>query len=115
MHAYDIMILEEAKAFIKAMPKSAQKKLVKAMDYVRLGIIKKDYFKKLTGTDDIWEFRIADSDKWYRIFAFFTRTKDGKITIVVATHGFEKESDKTPLQQIEKAKRIKKDFQSAND
>jgi phage-related protein len=114
MNAYDIMLLEEAKAFIKAMPQSAQKKLVRAMDYVRMGIIKKDYFKKLTGTDDIWEFRITDSDKWYRILAFFTRTKDGKVTIVIATHGFEKEGNKTPQQQIERAERVKKDFLSAN-
>ena len=113
MNAYDIMLLDEARAFIKAMPKSAQKKLVKAMDYVRLGIIKKEYFKKLTGTDDIWEFRIADSDKWYRILAFFIRSKDGSITIVIATHGFEKEGAKTPQQQIERAERIKKDFRSA--
>jgi phage-related protein len=114
MSAYDIMLLEEAKAFIKAMPKSAQKKLVKAMDYVRMGTIKKDYFKKMTGTDDIWEFRVADSDKWYRILAFFTRSKDGKITVVIATHGFEKEGAKTPQQQIDRAERIKKDFQSVN-
>jgi len=53
MNSYDILVLDEAKAFIKAMSKSAQKKLVKAMDYVRMGSIKKDYFKKLTGTDDI--------------------------------------------------------------
>jgi len=97
MSAYDIMLLEEAKAFIKVMPKSAQ-----------------DYFKKLTGTDDIWEFRVADSDKWYRILAFFTRSKDGKITVVIATHGFEKEGAKTPQQQIDRAERIKKDFQAAN-
>ena len=114
MNAYDIILLEEARVFIKTMPKSAQKKLVKAMDYVRMGVIKKDYFKKLTGTDDIWEFRIADSEKWYRILAFFTRSKDGKITVVIATHGFEKESSKTPQQQIEKAERIKKDFKSVN-
>jgi phage-related protein len=114
MNAYDILILDEAKAFIKAMPKSAQKKLVKAMDYVRMGTIKKDYFRKLTGTDDIWEFRIADSYKWFRIFAFFTRSKDEKMTVVIATHGFEKEGDKTPQQQIDKAERIKRDFQLAN-
>ena len=114
MSAYDIMLLEEAKAFIKAMPKSAQKKLVKAMDYVRMGTFKKDYFKKLIGTDDIWEFRIADSDKWYRILAFFMRSRDGKITVVIATHGFEKEGAKTPQQQIDRAERIKKDFQAAN-
>ena len=97
MSAYDIMLLEEAKAFIKVMPKSAQ-----------------DYFKKLTGTDDIWEFRVADSDKWYRILAFFMRSRDGKITVVIATHGFEKEGAKTPQQQIDRAERIKKDFQAAN-
>jgi len=32
----------------------------------------------------------------------------------VASHGFEKEGSKTPQQQIERAERIKKDFQLAN-
>jgi len=114
MNSYDILVLDEAKAFIKAMPKSAQKKLVKAMDYVRMGSIKKDYFKKLTSTDDIWEFRIADSDKWYRILSFFVKAEDGSVTVIVASHGFEKEGSKTPQQQIERAERIKKDFQLAN-
>ncbi|MGV3684436.1 MAG: type II toxin-antitoxin system RelE/ParE family toxin [Daejeonella sp.] len=114
MNSYDILVLDEAKAFIKAMPKSAQKKLVKAMDYVRIGSIKKDYFKKLTGTDDIWEFRIADSEKWYRILAFFMKANDGPVTVIVATHGFEKEGAKTPSQQIGRAERIKKEFQSVN-
>jgi len=93
MSAYDIMLLEEAKAFIKVMPKSAQ-----------------DYFKKLTGTDDIWEFRVADSDKWYRILAFFTRSKDGKITVVIATHGFEKEGAKKPQQQLTGLNGLKRIF-----
>ena len=114
MAAYDIILLEEVKTFIKSMPKSAQKKLVKAMDYVRMGHIKKEHFKKLTGTDEIWEFRIADSNKWFRILAFFYSAQDGNVTIVIATNGFEKESSKTPKQQIEKAERIKKDFQLAN-
>jgi len=42
------------------------------------------------------------------------RSKDGKMTFIIATHEFEKKSDKTPLQQIEKAERIKRYFQSAN-
>ena len=36
------------------------------------------------------------------------------MTFIIATHEFEKKSDKTPLQQIEKAERIKRYFQSAN-
>lgn len=100
MNSYDILVLDEAKAFIKITPKSAKKKLVKAMDYVRMGSIKKDYFKKLTGTTDIWEFRITDSDKWYRILSFFIKSKDGFVTVIVASLGFEKKSNKTPQQQI---------------
>lgn len=114
MNSYDLLILDEARAFIKAMPKSAQKKLVKVLDYVRLGSIKKDYFKKLKGSDDIWEFRVADSDKWYRMLAFFIKTKDGTVTVIVATHGFEKEGSKTPSQQIKRAERIKNEFRWAN-
>ena len=44
----------------------------------------------------------------------FVKAKDGSVTVIVASHGFEKEGSKTPQQQIERAERIKKEFQSAN-
>lgn len=62
------------------------------------------YFKKLTGTEDIWECRIQVASAAYRIFCFF----DGK-SVVVLTHGFVKKTPKTPHREIGKAAAFGKD------
>jgi phage-related protein len=72
-----------------------------------LEIVPSIYFKKLTGTDDIWECRIQYSSNIYRIFCFFDSH-----SVVVLTHGLVKKSQKTPQREIEKAESYRKDFLS---
>jgi phage-related protein len=57
-------------------------------------------FRKIKG-EDLWEFK---SDQ-VRIFCFFDKGK-----IIILSHGFIKKSPKTPRNQIEKAKRLLKDY-----
>ena len=65
-------------------------------------------FKKLDDTD-IWEFRTFYNKTKYRLLAFWD--KDDKInTLVIATHGFIKKTQKTPLKEIAKAEEIRKDY-----
>ena len=66
-------------------------------------------FKKLT--DEIWEFRTLYNRKQYRLFAFWDKTKNEK-TIVVATHGIIKKTQKTPLKEIAKAIEIMRKYYS---
>ena len=61
-------------------------------------------FKKLK--DEIWEFRTLYNRTHYRIFAFWD-TEDKTKTLVLATHGIIKKTDKTPLKEIEKAEQIR--------
>ena len=63
------------------------------------------FFKKLSGTDNIWECRVAFGSKAYRIFCFFA----GNL-LVVLTHGFIKKSRKTPREEIERAEAYRRDF-----
>lgn len=63
------------------------------------------YFKKLAGTDDIWEARIDSGHDTFRLLGFF----DGR-HIVVLTHGFQKKSQKTPQQGISLAQERRKDY-----
>lgn len=65
------------------------------------------YFKKLAGTDWIWECRVQYSSNIYRIFCFF-----GAHSVVILTHGFIKKTQKTPKQEIERAEKYRKDFLS---
>lgn len=64
-------------------------------------------FKKLTS--DIWEFRTLYNKKQYRLFAFWDKT-NLKVTVVVATHGIVKKSQKTPKKEIEKATELMKKY-----
>jgi len=70
-----------------------------------LNVLPSTYFKKLVGTDEIWECRIQFGSNSYRIFCFFLSN-----SIVVLTHGFMKKSRETPGHEIERAEAYKRDF-----
>ena len=57
-------------------------------------------FKKLH--DEIWEFRTRANGLQIRLLAFWDRRYNAN-TLVVATHGFVKKSQKTPKTEIERA------------
>ncbi len=58
-------------------------------------------FRKIKG-EDIWEFKSYQ----VRIFCCFEKGK-----IIILSHGFVKKSAKTPVNQIEKAKKLLKEYQ----
>ena len=62
-------------------------------------------FKKLA--NEIWEFRTKFKRKQYRLLAFWDK-RDNKNTLVIATHGFVKKSQKISTNEIKKAENIKK-------
>lgn len=68
------------------------------------GEINNELFKKLENSDDIWEFRTKYSGIAYRLFAFWDTESE---TLVIATHGIIKKTQKTPSKEIAKAERIK--------
>ncbi|QMW05527.1 type II toxin-antitoxin system RelE/ParE family toxin [Spirosoma foliorum] len=66
-----------------------------------------ELFKKLN--DHIWEFRTLYQGKAYRLFAFWDKT--GNVdTLVLATHGILKKTNKTPSKEIEKAENIRRQY-----
>jgi phage-related protein len=70
-----------------------------------LEIVPAIYFKKLIGTENIWECRIQYGSNIYRIFCFFDSH-----SVVVLTHGLVKKSQKTPQSEIAKAEAYRKEF-----
>lgn len=65
-----------------------------------------ELFKKLEGTD-IWEFRTLYNGVAYRLFAFWDTDKE---TLVVATHGIIKKTQKTPKKEISRAEMMMKQY-----
>ena len=92
--------------FLDSLSGKAAQKVTWVLKLIEdLDIVPSSYFKKLTGTEEIWECRIAFGSNAYRIFCFFAEN-----SVVVLTHGFTKKSQKTPKTEIERAEAYRKDF-----
>ncbi len=64
------------------------------------------YLKHLKGTDGLYEIRIQSGSDIFRIFCFFDKGR-----LIVLTNGFQKKSQKTPKKEIEKAIKIKEEYE----
>ncbi len=103
---FDIELLPEAIDFLENIDNKAREKIyynIKKAQFVN----DNELFKKLN--DFIWEFRTLHNSKAYRLFSFWDKT-EGKETLVVATHGILKKTQKTPPKEIKKAEEIRKQY-----
>ena len=67
--------------------------------------IPENYLKHIKNSSGLYEIRVQVGNNIFRIFCFFDVDN-----IVVIEHGFQKKSQKTPKQQIEKAEKIKREY-----
>jgi len=63
----------------------------------------------LEGTKGLYEIRVEVGSNIYRIFSFFD-----KGNLVVLGNAFQKKTQKTPKQEIEKAVKIMEEYQNEN-
>ncbi len=68
-----------------------------------------ELFKKLN--ENIWEFRTRFNGQAYRLFAFWDKLTK---SMVVATHGISKKTQKTPSKEIQKAEELMKEYYEQN-
>jgi phage-related protein len=103
---FEVEFLQDAVKFMNGLDKKSQEKIYYN---IRKAQITNDpaLFKKLTAT--IWEFRTLCNQTYYRLFAFWDKTK-GKNTVVLVTHGLIKKTGKTPKTELEKAEHIRKQY-----
>ncbi len=66
-----------------------------------------DYLKHIERTDGLYEIRVQTGSDIFRIFCFFDEGK-----LVVLANGFQKKTQKTPKREIEKALKIKDDYEN---
>lgn len=64
------------------------------------------YLKHIEGTYGLYEIRVQSGNDIYRIFCFFDEGK-----LVVIANGFQKKTQKTPKKEIERALKIKKEYE----
>ena len=103
---FKVEFLKEVFEFLDELDEKTREKILFNIDKAK---VKSDntLFKKLTS--DIWEFRTLFNKKQYRLFAFWDKT-DKKVTIVIATHGIIKKTQKTPKKEIDKATELMKKY-----
>jgi len=101
-----VLLLDEASAFVKSLPIRVQEKITYNFQKVERGIQDRELFKKLENTD-IWEFRTLYNGNCYRLFAFWDTETE---TLIVATHGIVKKTQKTPSKEIRKAEQIRQQY-----
>lgn len=79
-----------------------QKKIEWTLNLIRVTHHVPDkYFKHIKDVKGLYEIRVEAGKKIYRIFSFFD-----KFNIVVLGNAFQKKTNKTPKQEIEKATKI---------
>ncbi|MBX2965621.1 MAG: type II toxin-antitoxin system RelE/ParE family toxin [Cyclobacteriaceae bacterium] len=105
-YRFRVDFLEEAKEFLSEQNEKTRKKILYNIWKAR-SINDKELFKKLQ--DEIWEFRTKYSGAYYRLFAFWNK-EDNTDTVVIATHGLIKKTDKIPLSEIEHAEKLRKKY-----
>ena len=103
---FRLVMTEEANSFLQSLPEKIREKVFYNIRRVQKGERDKELFKKLEGTD-IWEFRTLYSRIAYRLFAFWDTERE---TLVIATHGIVKKTQKTPAKEIAKAESIRKEY-----
>jgi phage-related protein len=69
-------------------------------------IVPESYLKHIEGTDGLYEIRIQQGSNKFRIFCFFDRDK-----LIIVINGFHKKTKKTPDNEIDKALKIKNEYE----
>lgn len=68
-------------------------------------IIPSKFFRHIDGSDGIFEIRVMFRRNIFRIFCFFDEDK-----LIILLHGFQKKTQKTPKNEITKAKRLREEY-----
>lgn len=101
-----VVLLDEALTSVRSLPLKVQQKITYNYKKIEHGIVDKELFKKLENSE-IWEFRTLFNGNCYRLFSFWD-TETG--TLIVATHGIVKKTQKTPQKEIAKAEEIRQQY-----
>ena len=92
--------------FLQKQPKKVQNKIYKIIEAIEiLEQIPSRYLKHIKDTDGLYEVRVQLGSNIWRVFCFF----DGE-RLVILLNGFQKKTQKTPKGEIEKAKKLMKEY-----
>lgn len=102
-YKFRVAFLEDVKLFLDGLDEKTRDKIIYNIWKAR-STNDKELFKKLH--DEIWEFRTKYNRSYFRLFAFWDKS-DNNDTIVIATHGLIKKTDKIPKSEIDRAESLR--------
>ncbi|WP_066838054.1 type II toxin-antitoxin system RelE/ParE family toxin [Rufibacter ruber] len=92
--------------FLKQKEK-VKAKIIWTFDLIEeLERVPETYLKHIENTTGFYEVRVQQGSDIFRIFCFFDQGR-----LVVIMNGFQKKTQKAPKQEIEKALRIKEEYE----
>ncbi|WP_320113690.1 type II toxin-antitoxin system RelE/ParE family toxin [Draconibacterium orientale] len=92
--------------FLRKQPIKIQNKIYKVIEIIEsYERIPTQYLKYVSGTPGLFEARIKLGSNIWRVFCFFD---EGKLVILL--NGFQKKTQKTPKNEIEKATRLMSEY-----
>ncbi|MBW6499390.1 MAG: type II toxin-antitoxin system RelE/ParE family toxin [Bacteroidales bacterium] len=92
--------------FLTEQPIKVQDKIFKILEAIEtLERIPTNYLKQIAGSSGLYEARIQLGSDIWRVFCFFDSGK-----LVILLNGFQKKAQKTPRQEIVKAKKIMNEY-----
>ena len=68
------------------------------------------FFKHIESSTGLYEVRVEYAGNIYRVFSFFDK---GQLVILI--NGFQKKTQQTPLKEIERAEKLKKQYFDEKD
>lgn len=85
--------------FLKSQPVKVQNKIFKIIEAIEtLERIPTTYLKLISGSNGLYEARIQLGSDIWRVFCFFDKGR-----LVILLNGFQKKTEKTPKNEIDKA------------
>ena len=94
--------------FYEAQEETVQRKIEWTLNLIRITRqVPKKYFQHRETTKGLYEIRVEVGNNIFRIFSFFDTGN-----LIVLANGFQKKSQKTPEQEIDKALKIKKEYEN---
>ena len=94
--------------FYEELPDKFKAKIEWTLNLIRVTRqVPEKYFKHSEGTKGLYEIRVEVAGNIYRIFSFFD-----KGNLVVLGNAFQKKTQKTPKQELEKAIKIMEEYKN---
>ena len=96
--------------FLLDQSKKVQDKIFKIIEAIEtLERVPANYLKSIEGTNGLYEARIQLGSNIWRVFCFFDNGK-----LVILLNGFQKKTQKTPKNEIEKALKLMDEYFNLN-